>query len=529
MLADLKMFGRYARGLARYLRQPLTPDQCREKILQQLANREESFLQILQRGIYAQPQSPYRKLLENARIACEDVVQLVRQKGLPSALETIHNAGVYVTLDEFKCRQPIRRGRLELSVKPSDFDNPLLARHYEARTGATRGAGTRLIIDFDLLAHEAAYVQHFLKSFDLTHRPIVSWRPVPLATSGMKLLLRYAKLGKPVAKWFAQNRLEFTAADWKYFAFTHYTLAASRLCATPMPYPEFTPTTDSACVAQWLAAAKAAGAPAVLDTNASSGVRVCQAAQEHGLDIAGTFLRLGGEPYTPAKAQIVSAAGCRAACHYSISEIGIVAMACGDPADLDDVHLLEDKVAAIQRPQTVDRSGAKVQALVYTTLLPSCPKLMLNVESGDYAISERQACGCPFGALGMTQHLRQIRSYEKLCSEGITFLGTELLRLVEEVLPACFGGDFTDYQLVETEEHGLPQVCILVSPRRGSIDETQLLTTVLQLLRSYPGGQIMAQQWQEAQTLRVLRREPYATGSAKIMPLHILPGSRVET
>jgi hypothetical protein len=286
---------------------------------------------------------------------------------------------------------------------------------------------------------------------------------------------------------------------------------------------------DSARVAQWLAATKAAGAPAVLDTNASSGVRVCQAAQEHGQDIAGTFLRLGGEPYTPAKAQFVSAVGCRAACHYSISEIGIVGMACGDPADLDDVHLLEDKVAAIQRPQTVDRNGAKVQALVYTSLLPSCPKLMLNVESGDYAISEQRACGCPFGALGMTQHLRQIRSYEKLCSEGITFLGTELLRLVEEVLPARFGGDFTDYQLVETEERGLPQVCILVSPRRGSINEAQLLTTVFQLLRSYPGGQIMAQQWKEAQTLRVLRREPYSTGSAKIMPLHILPGSRVET
>jgi len=528
MLADLKMFGRYALGLRRYLRQTLSPDQCREKILRQLANREESFLHTLRHGIYARPQCPYRKLLEHARIAYEDVVQLVRQKGLESALETIYNAGVYVTLDEFKGRQPIRRRGLDLPVKPSDFDNPLLAGHYEARTGATRGVGTRVIIDFDLLAHEAAYVQHFLAAFDLAQRLIVSWRPVPPVTSGVKLLLRYAKLGKPVAKWFAQTRPEITAADWKYFVFTHTMLAASRLCGTPMPCPEFTPSTESARVAQWLATTKAAGVPAVLDTSTSPGVRVCRAALEQGLDIAGTFLRLGGEPYTPAKAQIVSAAGCRAVCHYSISEIGIVGMPCGDPADLDDLHLLVDKIAAIQRRRTVDRSGATVQALVYTTLLPSCPKLMLNVESGDYAISERRPCGCPFGALGLTRHLRQIRSYEKLCSEGVTFLGTELLRLVEEVLPAQFGGDFTDYQFVETEEHGLPQISILVSPRRGSIDEAQLLGTVLKLLCSYPGGQIMAQQWQEAQTLRVLRREPYSTGSAKIMPLHILQDSRHE-
>ncbi len=527
MVADVRMFGRYALGLGRYLRHPLGPDECREAIGRQLANREESFLAILRRGVYAQSESPYRKLLDEAGIACEDVARLVRLNGLESALKTMYDAGVYVTLDEFKGRQPIRRGRLQLPVKPSDFDNPLLARHYEGRSGGTRGSGTRVIIDFDLLAHEAAYIHHFLQAFDLAHRPIGSWRPVPLVTSGMKLLLRYAKLGRPVEKWFAPNRLRFTRDDWRYAVFTHYTLAAGRLFGAAMPRPEFTPLTDALRVAKWLVAKKAARTPALMDTNASSGVRVCQAAREQGLDIAGTFFRLGGEPYTRAKAEIVAAAGCRAACHYSISEIGIVAMACGDPADLDDMHLLEDKLAAIQIPRTVDR-GTTVPALVYTTLLPSCPKLMLNVESGDYATLERRPCGCPFGVLGLHHHVRQVRSYEKLCSEGLTFLGTELHRLVEEVLPAHFGGDFTDYQLVETEDdHGLPKVSILVSPRRGPVDEARVLATVLQLLSSYPGGQIMAQQWQEVETLRVLRREPYSTGSAKIMPLHFLSTFRL--
>jgi len=104
----------------------------------------------------------------------------------------------------------------------------------------------------------------------------------------------------------------------------------------------------------------------------------------------------------------------------------------------------------------------------------------------------------------------------------VTFLGTELLRLVEEVLPARFGGYPTDYQLLEEEEGGLPKVNILVSPRVGNVNEEMVLATVFQVLHSYPGGDIMSDKWRQGQTLRVLRREPYSTGSAKILPLHIL-------
>jgi len=32
----------------------------------------------------------------------------------------------------------------------------------------------------------------------------------------------------------------------------------------------------------------------------------------------------------------------------------------------------------------------------------------------------------------------------------------------------------------------------------------------------------MSEKWRQGQTLRVARREPYATASAKILPLHML-------
>jgi len=105
----------------------------------------------------------------------------------------------------------------------------------------------------------------------------------------------------------------------------------------------------------------------------------------------------------------------------------------------------------------------------------------------------------------------------------MTFLGSELISLVEDILPSRFGGDPTDYQLVEEEEGGLPKVSIAVSPRVGDIDERQVILTVLDRIRSYPGCKsMMADLWRDGQTLRVVRREPFVTGAAKILPLHIL-------
>ena len=126
----------------------------------------------------------------------------------------------------------------------------------------------------------------------------------------------------------------------------------------------------------------------------------------------------------------------------------------------------------------------------------------------------------------MSAHVRpdvdtEIRSYEKLTSEGVTFLGTELLRLVEEVLPAAFGGAPTDYQLVEAEESGLSRILIVASPRLGPLDETTVVQRVLDTLSQYPGGSVMTQHWRQGDTLRLVRREPYQTASAKILPLHL--------
>lgn len=78
---------------------------------------------------------------------------------------------------------------------------------------------------------------------------------------------------------------------------------------------------------------------------------------------------------------------------------------------------------------------------------------------------ENKECQCLFGQLGYVTHVSSIRSYEKFTSEGVTFAGTELLRIVEEVLPHCFGGEVTDYQIVEDDgPDALPQLFLYLSP-----------------------------------------------------------------
>jgi hypothetical protein len=165
-----------------------------------------------------------------------------------------------------------------------------------------------------------------------------------------------------------------------------------------------------------------------------------------------------------------------------------------------------------------------VAALHVTTLLQSCPKLMLNVEIDDYGTIETRACGCPLGELGLVTHMHGIRSYEKLTGEGLNLTGSDLIALVDEVLPGRFGGAATDYQLVEEEVDGLTRVGIVISPRVGPVDESEAIDVVLDALAASPHNRLLAEVWREGQTVRVLRREPYETRAAKILALHVARG-----
>ncbi len=163
-----------------------------------------------------------------------------------------------------------------------------------------------------------------------------------------------------------------------------------------------------------------------------------------------------------------------------------------------------------------------VEAFLFTSLLPAAPKVLLNVETGDYGVVECRRCGCGFEDLGFHDHIHSIRSFEKLTSEGMTLASTFLLRLMEEVLPSKYGGFSTDYQILEEEDdRGITRLNIIVSPKVGEIDEQDLLKTVLRNLEPGKTVTMISSILAQADTFRVKRGYPISTGMGKILPLRV--------
>jgi hypothetical protein len=516
-----RLLGRLATALPRYLRQPFDLPTCRARIHRDLAHREGNLRGVLERGVFAVPGSPYRHLLRHAGLDLADITELLRREGVEGSLARLHDAGVYVSLDEFKGRRSIRRGSLELAVTARSFDNPMTEAHYTTQSGGSRSGGTRIKVDLAHLAQNAAYDAVLLAAHGLLERPYVLWQPTPPAAAGLGGVLRYAKLGRSPSRWFAQSVARPFGPAWQHALMTGYILAASRIHGRPLPWPEVTPITEAARVAACLAELKARGTPAVLNSNVSSGLRVCLEARERGLDLAGTYFRLGGEPLTPARERLMEGIGVRVLPVYGMSEIGRVGLPCLRAEVPDEVHLVLDKLGVIQCARGGPSGTSGVSVNVYTTLVPTTPKLMLNVESDDYGTLSRRDCGCPLHGLGYQLHLHTIRSHEKLTSEGMNFLGHDLIRLIEEVLPGRFGGTPTDFQLVEDEdERGLPEVRLVVSPRLGPLAEPEVVGCIVDFLNGIQRAGRWGERWREAGALRVVRREPYTTSASKILALH---------
>lgn len=503
---------RYVAGLPSFLRARPSPESCRRAVGDQLAIRDEALLRIFESAVYANPASPYRRLLENAGIELGDVEAMLGEDGVEAAMLRLHESGVRLSIDEFKGRAPIRRPGLEFECEPGDFDNPLLRRHYEAATSGARSA-TRIAIDLDLLAHEAAYLSLCLDGFGLRAMPFAVWRPVLPGLAGTKGLLRRAHLGLDTAAWFSQYRHGLRPSGLKFKAMTATTVAVAAAVGPRIPRPRHVPLERATEVSEWLARRCDEGSPAHLDTNWSSAVRVCRAARAAGHDLTGTFFRVGGEPSTAARAAEIESSGASFAAHYSMGEVGWIGVACPERESIDEVHVLADKVAIVQPGEGAARP------LVLTTLLPSSPKVLINVDVGDHAELRVRSCGCPTGSLGMRTTLRSIASHEKLTIEGMNFVGSDIAWLLEEALPARLGGAVGDYQLVEDRSRALGRIGVVVPPSAAGTDE-EVTAATLELVGELGDGQrLMAEQWRQAGALFVRRGEPYVRGD-KVQHLH---------
>jgi len=136
---------------------------------------------------------------------------------------------------------------------------------------------------------------------------------------------------------------------------------------------------------------------------------------------------------------------------------------------------------------------------------------------------ETKSCDCLFGKLGFNTHLSHIKSFAKLTGSGMALIGTDLVRTLEEVLPAKYGGAATDYQLLEEEDsQGQTHLSLIISPTVGTVDEDEVIATVLRELRRVPHpGKLTAGVWSAAKILRVKRMQPISN-MGKVMTLHLM-------
>ncbi|MFC1993434.1 hypothetical protein ACFLV3_06510 [Chloroflexota bacterium] len=523
LVGRIKMYWRFARELRRFLKEPITLEQSQEIIRQRLENREQNLLAVVKRAIYENERSPYLKLLRMAGCEYGDFEEMVRTDGIETTLKTLCDRGVYVSIEEFKGKKEATRGGRVFCFKESDFDNPFLSGHLQAESSGSRSAGTRSLYDLNFLAANfVTYNLPMLNALSALNLPIAIWMPA-MPGAGPLNLLAYTKGGNTPTKWFSPLESSGFRPSLTSRLATSYIVLMGRLVGVKWPQPEYVAYDEATKVARWLADATRETAGCTLDSYTSAVVRVCRAARESGLDISLTRFIIGGEPLTDAKLREIESVGARACVVYGISEAGFVGGACFNPAATDDIHLFEDSFALIQRQRRVLHADVSVDAFLLTSLLPSAPKVLFNMETGDCGVVTDRSCGCPLSELGFTRHLHNIRGFDRLTSEGMNFFGSNLVRIIEEVLPSKFGGASTNYQMVEDEdEQGHTRLYLIVSPDIGPLDDEVLIQTVLvELTKGRDTERMMAQVWSRAKTLRVKRRQPITTGSGKLLPLHI--------
>jgi hypothetical protein len=521
-LRDLRIGTRFLRTLPGFLRHPLSPAEARSIVATAQRGREEALLGMAREAIFASHASPYRRLCNAAGCEYGDVEALVRTEGVEGALEALYRRGVYLTVDEFKGRRPAKRGSATIDIDPDHLRNPRSVFHVPVRSGGSRSQGSPVLMDLAFIRDCAARTRLMLAARGGEHWVTADWE-VP-GGGAMFRLLKFAALGAPPQRWFSHVDPGAPGLHPRYRWSAQAMHVGSRLSGVPLPAPIHAPLDRARVIAEWLAAIRRDGRVPHLITFPSSAARLCQTAVEANIDIRGTELTVSGEPITAARLAVIARAGAHALPRYGSIECGPIAYGCLSPQAPDDVHWIQDMHGLIQSDGRLG-DPLPAGAILITALSPSAPFVLFNVSMGDRCTRVSRSCGCPMDGLGWPVHLRDIRSFEKLTAAGMTFMDTDVIRVLEEVLPAKFGGAPPDYQLVETEGlDGQPRLLLLVHPRLGLLDEQAIANAFLAAIGTGSGVERMIQHvWRDGDVVRVERRPPESTTSGKISHLHVSP------
>ena len=516
---NVAMLARLTRDFPRYLRKPVAVESARQRTFRRMAQRDRRFLRLVELAIYRRPRSPYRRLLEHAGCEPGDLHALVAQEGLEGALRVLATRGVSVTFDEFKGRRPVVRGSLRFDVEARDFDNPVVPPHFLLLTSGSAGTPSRVRQPLHNTADGASAVALALDAHGIKNPRNLFWF-APLMTWPFLHL----KLGHTIDAWYSP--LERLPPHVN--AALHYLSALARVGGRHLPVPRYLDPQDPQPVVEWLIRNISPDRPIVVNTRTSTAVRIALAAQAQGHSLDGVVFHGRGEPLSAARREHLEQSGAHVLASYSSAELPFIAYLCPESRIADDLHVCLDRYAVIGHQRPAFTGGPVVASLLTTTIAIGAGKLALNTELGDAGDVTARDCTCRFGSYGYRTRIANIRSFEKLSSEGTTFAREDVLTILETTLPARFGGSAVDYQVVEEEApNGASLLILRVHPGVGPVDPAAIRTTLLEELAR--GGEMDAYRVrliERARSIVVRRLPPVMTGAGKVLPFQLAKGAR---
>ncbi len=512
-----------ASSLREFFRERVTVERAEEEIKKALDHRERSFLELARTRIYECPDSPYLKLLRIAGCEFSDLQMSVRRHGVEGALERLAREGVYLTSDEFKGKREVARAGHAFRVSPDRFERRDAPSGFATISSGTRNRPVRSFIPLDWLAARTWAVGVFFSAHDLFSYSHAVYDAILPGSSAVNHLLINARLGKRTDRWFARKIPTPTWLDATYHYLTTYVIVlAGKGFGPGFPRPEFIEIADLHRIVRWISETKRRGGACYITTISSSASRIAQVAAEMGVSLEGTKFNVAGEPFTEAKHEAIKRVGASATSRYAYGGGMNVGFGCANPLHRDEIHVNQHLLAVISHTRPLSGGASPIYPLLCSTVHPTAPRLLLNVENGDYVTLEKRSCGCALERVGLTLHLHGIRSFEKFTSEGMNYFYGDLYELFEKTLPAEFGGGPGDYQLVEEEDGtGQTRLTLVVHPEVGQVDEERLLARLREALEEGSwGNRFQSTLWQAAETFRLARRVPHASPRGKILPLH---------
>ena len=140
MLKEALYYARMGWRYARFIKMAPIPDPT-TAIRENLARREENFLNLARRGVFENSRSPYHRLFALANCDFEDLSCSVQRKGLETTLKDLREAGVYLTHEEVKGK-PVRRHGQEIPNDIAATANPGSSKGIESVSSGSRSRST---------------------------------------------------------------------------------------------------------------------------------------------------------------------------------------------------------------------------------------------------------------------------------------------------------------------------------------------------------------------------------------------------